>query len=237
MFKSPLTVSAMEEATFGTVANIFSLQRLSRDKVSQVLFAGTFVISVGFWLLYSWIPGFLVISAYLSGILICVLFRERIIYLSSLLKTRIPETPSVAGQRVRQACHVCGNRKCGRHKIMVPSYHQTFLPEPVDHALQQLFEHILEMYITRWHSRILKDFEFEQQLRLSIQGAVSSLLYRAKQEDQVPERWPLGDDQSYQSLPIQWHPATFSRRHELSYLRHLTMHILPHIIPEHQLKC
>ncbi|XP_076655780.1 sorting nexin-14 isoform X1 [Halictus rubicundus] len=158
---------------------------------------------------------------------------------------------------VKEPCSVCNSNDCKRHKLL-PHSTKVKIPKDFDHALEQLLEDVLKKYVCAWYSDFSTNEAFVQQLRLATATATKNLVVRLLRTDianvvfcrliplllQHSQDWKVlsaNSQNSYNAfhfrdhvikyLGHEIHPAAYSRKAELNYLRGLVIAILPHLLP------
>ncbi|XP_018361321.1 PREDICTED: sorting nexin-14-like [Trachymyrmex cornetzi] len=156
---------------------------------------------------------------------------------------------------IKDSCSVCSKNTCKRHKLL-PHSTKVKVPKDFDHALEQLLEELLQMYVCTWYSDISANEAFIQQLRLAITTAAKNITIRLLRADtatlafdgliplaiQHAQDWkallkmPISEVEMPQDyigscLSSKIHPAAYSREAELNYLRGLVTALLPHLLP------
>ncbi|EFN87552.1 sorting nexin-14 [Harpegnathos saltator] len=151
-------------------------------------------------------------------------------------------------------CTVCSN-VCKRHKLL-PHSTKVKVPKDFDHALEQLLEEILQIYVCTWYSDFSTNEAFIQQLRLAITTAAKNIADRLLRADtatiifhdliplaiQHARDWNMLNKKSKSEVRMpqdyigsylgsKIHPAAYSRKAELNYLRGLVTALLPHLLP------
>ncbi|XP_034184894.1 sorting nexin-14 [Osmia lignaria lignaria] len=155
---------------------------------------------------------------------------------------------------VKDPCSVCSNNSCKRHK-QLPHSAKVKIPKDCDRALEQLLEDLLQKYVCAWYSDFSADEAFVQQLRLATATAAKNIAVRLLRTDVVnvvlcrlvplilqhAQDWKnlnakindtsrLGD-QIINYFGHEIHPASYSRKAELNYLRGVVTAIIPHLLP------
>ncbi|KYN30488.1 Sorting nexin-14, partial [Trachymyrmex septentrionalis] len=161
----------------------------------------------------------------------------------------------IARYEIKDSCSVCSKNTCKRHKLL-PHSTKVKVPKDFDHALEQLLEELLQMYVCTWYSDISTNEAFIQQLRLAITTAAKNITIRLLRADtatlafdgliplaiQHAQDWkallkmPISEVEMPQDyigscLSSKIHPAAYSREAELNYLRGLVTALLPHLLP------
>ncbi|KYN01623.1 PREDICTED: sorting nexin-14-like [Cyphomyrmex costatus] len=156
---------------------------------------------------------------------------------------------------IKDSCSVCRKNTCKRHKLL-PHSTKIKVPKDFDHALEQLLEEVLQMYICTWYSDISANEAFIQQLRLAITTVAKNITIRLLRADtatlafdgliplaiQHAQDWKallkissseieMSQDYIGSCLSSKIHPASYSREAELNYLRGLVTALLPHLLP------
>lgn len=156
---------------------------------------------------------------------------------------------------IKDSCSVCSNNTCKRHKLLSHST-KIKVPKDFDHALEQLLEELLQIYVCAWYSDISTNEAFIQQLRLAITTAAKNIAIRLLRADigditftdLIPlaikhaQDWnalvkkskmdaKMPQDYAGSYLGSKIHPAAYSREAELNYLRGLITALLPHLLP------
>ncbi|XP_011865725.1 PREDICTED: sorting nexin-14-like [Vollenhovia emeryi] len=156
---------------------------------------------------------------------------------------------------VADSCSVCSKDTCKRHKLP-PHSTKVKVPKDFDHALEQLLEEVLQIYVCTWYSDFSANEAFVQQLRLAITTAAKNIAVRLLRADtatiafdgliplaiQHAQDWSalvkmskhdVKTPQDYveSCLSSKIHPAAYSREAELDYLRGLVTALLPHLLP------
>ncbi|EFN67435.1 Sorting nexin-14 [Camponotus floridanus] len=156
---------------------------------------------------------------------------------------------------IKDSCSVCSNNTCKRHKLLSHST-KIKVPKDFDHALEQLLEELLQIYVCAWYSDFSTNEAFIQQLRLAITTAAKNIAIRLLRADigditftdliplaikhaqdwnalvkksKMDAKMPQDYVESYLGSKI--HPAAYSREAELNYLRGLITALLPHLLP------
>nr|XP_033337093.1 sorting nexin-14-like isoform X1 [Megalopta genalis]XP_033337095.1 sorting nexin-14-like isoform X1 [Megalopta genalis]XP_033337096.1 sorting nexin-14-like isoform X1 [Megalopta genalis] len=158
---------------------------------------------------------------------------------------------------VKEPCSVCNSNDCKRHKLL-PHSTKVKIPKDFDYALEQLLEDVLQKYVCAWYSDFSTNEAFVQQLRLATATATKNIAVRLLRTDvanvvfyrliplllQHSQDWKVLSANSQKSCDIshfrdhvikylghEIHPAAYSRKAELNYLRGLVIAILPHLLP------
>ncbi|CAL1674633.1 unnamed protein product [Lasius platythorax] len=172
-----------------------------------------------------------------------------------LVRFNITNDKFITRYEIKDSCSVCSNNTCKRHKLL-PHSTKIKVPKDFDHALEQLLEEVLQIYVRSWYSDFSTNEAFIQQLRLAITTAAKNIAIRLLRADtagitfhdliplaiQHAQDWntlmkksridvkvPQDCIGSYLSSKI--HPAAYSREAELNYLRGLITALLPHLLP------
>lgn len=158
---------------------------------------------------------------------------------------------------IKDPCGVCSKNNCKRHKLL-PHSTKVKIPKDLDHALEQLLENLLEKYVCAWYSDISTNEAFVQQLRLATVTATKDIAVRLLRTDvpnvifchliplilQHAQDWKtfsakmrdISDTSCFGNQLIdhfgrQIHPASYSRKAELNYLRGVVTAIIPYLLP------
>ncbi|XP_006608646.1 sorting nexin-14-like isoform X1 [Apis dorsata] len=158
---------------------------------------------------------------------------------------------------IKDPCSVCSNNSCKRHKLL-PHSTKVKIPKDFDHALEQLLEDLLQKYVCAWYSNFSTNEAFVQQLRLATATATKNITVRLLRTDvpnvvfyhliplilQHAQNWKtlrtkvkdVSDMSSFGNQLIdhfgcEIHPASYSRKAELNYLRGIVTAIIPHLLP------
>jgi len=83
---------------------------------------------------------------------------------------------------------VCGQKGCKRHENnnrneTLQPWDNLFVPETVDKALSEFLEIVLQRFVYSWHSRLIPDESFEEELRVAIRYTAAAFLRRVKKVD------------------------------------------------------
>lgn len=123
--------------------------------------------------------------------------------------------------------------------------------------LLQLLEEILQIYVCAWYSDFSTNEAFIQQLRLAITTAAKNIAVRLLRADigtiifcdliplavQHAQDWnalvkksqsagvEISQDHIKSYLSSKIHPAAYTRKAELNYLRGLATTLVPHLLP------
>ncbi|KAG5322336.1 SNX14 protein, partial [Pseudoatta argentina] len=182
------------------------------------------------------------------------IINEQRIY-GLLTRFNIISDKFIARYEIKDSCGVCSKNTCKRHKLL-PHSTKVKVPKDFDHALEQLLEELLQMYVCTWYSDISANEAFIQQLRLAITTAAKNITIRLLRADtatlvfdgliplaiQHAQDWkallkmPISEVEMPQDyigscLSSKIHPAAYSREAELNYLRGLVTALLPHLLP------
>ncbi|XP_018300298.1 sorting nexin-14 [Mycetomoellerius zeteki] len=172
-----------------------------------------------------------------------------------LMRFNIISDKFIARYEIKDSCSVCSKNTCKRHKLL-PHSTKVKVPKDFDHALEQLLEEVLQMYVCTWYSDITANEAFIQQLRLAITTAAKNITIRLLRADtatlafdgliplaiQHAQDWkallkmPISEIEMPQDyigscLSSKIHPAAYAREAELNYLRGLVTALLPHLLP------
>ncbi|XP_003705519.2 sorting nexin-14 isoform X1 [Megachile rotundata] len=158
---------------------------------------------------------------------------------------------------VKDPCSVCSNNSCKRHK-QLPHSAKVKIPKDCDHALEQLLEDLLQKYVCAWYSDFSADEAFIQQLRLATATATKNIAVRLLRTDivnvilcrlvplilQHAQDWKnlkakmedTSDTSNFGDCLINYfgreiHPASYTRKAELNYLRGIVTALIPHLLP------
>ncbi|CAK9796439.1 Sorting nexin-14 [Anthophora plagiata] len=157
----------------------------------------------------------------------------------------------------KDPCAVCSNNSCNRHKLL-PHSTKVKIPKDVDQALQHLLDDLLQKYVCAWYSDFSTNEAFVQQLRLTTVTATKNVTVRLLRTDvasvvfqrliplilQHVQDWKAlrtkirntsdvshFGDQLIDYFGREIHPASYSRKAELNYLRGVVTTIIPHLLP------
>ncbi|KAJ8681663.1 hypothetical protein QAD02_017455 [Eretmocerus hayati] len=192
------------------------------------------------------------------AVCLCIFYFIGLVWgtsLIALIRTSIP-VDGVSKVAVNQSCGVCGNNSCNRHRKHPHLNAVPKVPKSFDVALERLLEEILQTYVCTWYCDLSSNESFIQQLRLAISTAVTNVtgrLYRADLSCIIFNHLiPLGvqhardwkelkkrasdlggkpSDYVADLLGSRIHPAAYSRKAELNYLRGVVATLLPHLLP------
>ncbi|XP_050597216.1 sorting nexin-14-like [Bombus affinis] len=158
---------------------------------------------------------------------------------------------------IKDPCSVCSNNSCKRHKLL-PHSTKVKIPKDLDHALEQLLEDLLQKYVCAWYSDFSTNEAFVQQLRLATATATKDIAVRLLRTDvsnvvfyhliplilQHAQDWKtlrtkmkdLSDTSCFGNQLInhfgrEIHPASYSRKAELNYLRGIVTAFIPYLLP------
>ncbi|XP_043513618.1 sorting nexin-14-like [Frieseomelitta varia] len=158
---------------------------------------------------------------------------------------------------IKDPCGVCSKNNCKRHKLL-PHSTKVKIPKDLDHALEQLLEDLLQKYVCAWYSDFSANEAFVQQLRLAAATATKDIAVRLFRTDvpnvifchliplvlQHAQDWKtfsakmrdISDTSCFGNQLIdhfgrQIHPASYSRKAELNYLRGAVTAIVPYLLP------
>ncbi|KAL0109395.1 hypothetical protein PUN28_014457 [Cardiocondyla obscurior] len=173
---------------------------------------------------------------------------------SLLVRFNIINNRFITRHEIKVSCSVCSKNTCKRHKLL-PHSTKVKVPKDFDHALEQLLEEVLQIYVCTWYSDFSANEAFIQQLRLAITTAAKNIAIRLLRADvstltfdgliplaiQHAQDWNAlhkmsKADETSQNyigscLSSKIHPAAYSREAELNYLRGLVTALLPHLLP------
>lgn len=174
---------------------------------------------------------------------------------SLLTRFNIVNDKFVTRYDIKDSCSVCSKNTCRRHKLL-PHSTKVKVPKDFDHALEQLLEEVLQIYVRTWYSDISANEAFIQQLRLAITTVAKNVTVRLLRADtatlafdgliplaiQHAQDWnallkmsksdvKMPQDYIGSCLSSKIHPAAYSREAELNYLRGLVTTLLPHLLP------
>ncbi|KAK6623932.1 hypothetical protein RUM44_010788 [Polyplax serrata] len=163
-----------------------------------------------------------------------------------------------------QGCTVCGDSTCKRQKLTKDNqpWLGLFIPKDVDQAIQDLFNKILNEFVTTWHGSFTKDEAFVTELRRCLRYASSIVLKRLLQVDigsvvtdqlltiglrhvndfLLISQLSLKEKISIEAAAARYHNkglhfAVRSRKSELQYLRCLSDLLSSHLVQGSNLKC
>ncbi|BES99188.1 Hypothetical proteinA domain [Nesidiocoris tenuis] len=223
------------------------------QSVSVLLSSAVALTSVFF----GWYGGLVALSFFSAGIGVSLLLIRSgewkaprwlaSIVANSLLKQQPPSEQDAA------KCNVCGDQNCDREKVVhvQKPWAGLNVPKEIDAAVESLLERCLEEYVQSWYTKVSLDSSFPTELRQNIRYAASVILNRLLEVD-------LGTFLSKKVIPtfvqhvnvclpderkpdqarrIPYHPALFSRKAELDYLRYRVNEILPQLLEPRNLKC
>ncbi|XP_076756445.1 sorting nexin-14 [Xylocopa sonorina] len=158
---------------------------------------------------------------------------------------------------IKDPCSVCSNHSCKRHKLL-PHSTKVKVPKDFDYALEQLLEDLLQKYVCAWYTDFSTDEAFVQQLRMATATATKNIAVRLLRTDvsnvvfyhliplllQHAQDWKMlraklkdTTDTTYFGNQLvdyfgqEIHPASYSRKAELNYLRGVVTAIIPHLLP------
>ncbi|EZA49201.1 hypothetical protein DMN91_007953 [Ooceraea biroi] len=172
-----------------------------------------------------------------------------------LTKFNIVNNKLIKKCEVKDLCSVCSNDTCKRHKLL-PHSTRVKVPKDFDHALEELLEQVLQIYVCTWYSDFSANKAFIQQLRLAITTAAKNITDRLFRADtsiitfchlipltiQHARNWnillknsklekTMPQDYLKSCLSSKIHPAAYSRQAELNYLQGLATALLPYLLP------
>ncbi|XP_066581339.1 sorting nexin-14-like [Prorops nasuta] len=232
-----------------TIAEVYSNNFISLT-VALFVFTSSIIIAI-FLQCIPWL--FFTVCLYL----LCSFWGIQIICYTGTLMSNCYIFKNKYMQRdgIKEACTVCKDNLCQRHQVL-PQNANVTVPRDFDAALEQLLEELLDTYVCTWYSDLSTNTAFVQQLRLAMTMAIRNIANRALKADtsslifdcaiplmiQHAKDWETlqkkaaamgGKPQNYirSYLGPNLHPAAYSHKAELIYLKGVVTSLISHLLP------